>query len=222
MKTLLLSILSVIATYSANSQLSKGQWIVGGTAEISYSHSSGTTNGVKNDIKTTILEASPGAAYFFMERFCAGLRAGVLTSHLDQVANGRGTTLFNSYYSNDSKITGLAGGPFARYYFLAASRKVNVFADASYAYGYNKENAKIYQEFLNPGSSFPSITSVTNESKYKTHSFSVAGGPTVFLNPNVSLELSLGYTFLKYVDSDLTANHFSAGVGFQVHLGKSK
>ena len=220
MKTVVSTLLFFIVSSSVHSQISKGQWIIGGAVDFSYINSGGKTNGVDNEIKTTSLESSPGGGYFFMDRLCAGIRVGILTMHTKQVANGREASPLFNYYSADTRVTGLAFGPFVRYYFLASSHKLNVFADASYAYGDNKQKTKTYNEFLYPGNQFRTISVSTNESKYKTHSFSIAAGPALFLNPKVSLELSLGYTFSKYADSDLSANSFIAEAGFQVHLGK--
>lgn len=222
--TLMKQIISVFLLFTlsvtARAQLSKGQWLVGGTADFSHSNAGGTTNGVDNDIKTTSLESSPGGGYFFIDRFCAGLRIGILTTDTKQVVNGRNTPPIYNYYSVDSKLTGLAFSPFARYYFLAPAHKINVFADAGYAYSHNKQKAKTYQEYWNPGSQFPSVATSTSDDKYKAHSFSIAAGPALFLNPKVSLELSLGYRYSKYIDSEMSANDIILGIGFQVHLGK--
>jgi hypothetical protein len=222
MKTVVSILLFFILSSSVHSQINKGQWIVGGTADFSHSHASSTTNMVSSDNKITNLESSPGGGYFFMDQLCAGIRVGVTTSKSKQIIDGRSNPLLSNYYSAESKITGLAFSPFVRYYLLAPSRKLNVFADASYAYNHNKIKTETYQEFTVPGNQFPTITSSTSDNKYKTHSYSIAAGPALFLNPKVSLELTLGYTFSKYEDSDQSANTFVLGAGFQVHLGKSK
>lgn len=221
MKTVTFILFSILSS-SVYSQISKGQWIVGGTADFSHSHASGTTNMVSSDDKLTSFESSPGIGYFFMDQLCAGIRIGIISSETRHVIDGRSNPLLSNYYSTKSKITALAFSPFVRYYLLAESRKFNVFADASYAYNHNKAKTETYQEFTIPGNQFPIISSSTNNSKYKTHSYSIAAGPALFLNRKVSLELSLGYTFSKYADSDLSANSFTAGAGFQVHLGKGK
>ena len=222
MKTVIPILLFFILSSSVHSQISKGQWIVGGTADFSHSHASGKTNMVSSDNKITSFESAPGGGYFFTDQLCAGIRIGIISSETKQVIDGRSNPLLSNYYSSKSKITALAFSPFVRCYLLAPSRKLNVFADASYAYNHNKAKTEEYQEFTIPGNQFPSITSSTSNNKYKTHSYSIAAGPALFLNPKVSLELTLGYTFSKYEDSDQSANTFVLGAGFQVHLGKSK
>ena len=88
--------------------------------------------------------------------------------------------------------------PFVRYYFLPAAQKVNVFADASYGFGSAKED----------GGESQSVSG-----------YSIAAGPAIFLSPNTALEITLGYSSVKFEGIDDRQGNFRFGVGFQIHLG---
>jgi hypothetical protein len=203
---------------SAFSQISKGQWMLGGNASFSrsvvkYNYPSGNS-----DSKTTSLQLLPGAGYFFINGLAAGLRVGIINSDIKQEIDSRNAPL-SFYYSSKSKINACSVSPFIRYYFLPSSRKLNFFADAAYAYGKNKEKTNIYQQST-PAGGLPMVSTSTTNSEYKSHSCTIAAGPAFFINSKVAVELTAGYTFTKYKGAGQKANTFLLGAGFQIHLNK--
>jgi hypothetical protein len=92
--------------------------------------------------------------------------------------------------------------PFARYYFLPKEQKVNVFADASYIF--NRSRLDNFDETT------------------KSSGYSLKAGPAIFLNENVALEFTLGYSRIKENSTDYKTSTFQTGVGFQIHLGGRK
>lgn len=220
MNQLKLLVLLVTISSSAFSQINKGQWMVGGNASFSHSNVKQHNDFYHAENKATSVQVMPGAGYFFLDQFAAGLRAVI--SHSD--VNVKQETVAGgpvSYYSLiTSKITAFALSPFARYYFLPSSRKINVFADISYAYGSNKERSTVEQEYTSPGNP-PAPTSSYTTIKNKSNSFSIAAGPAFFINPKVSVELTAGYSFTKYDgNTNQKGNTFLFGAGFQIHLTK--
>ena len=183
MKQFHLAIVLIFLSSSVSSQIGKGQWLVGGNASFSHAVVKQNNGFAHSDNKTTGFQLMPGAGYFFIRQLAAGLRGGITHSDIKQESNSSvGPVSF--YYLLKSKTTGLSFSPFVRYYFLAPSQKPNDFSDISYAYNNNKENTNTYQQYIPPGG-LPTITSSITNSKYKSHSYSIAAGPAFFMNPKV-------------------------------------
>lgn len=163
-----------IAAQGVFAQVNKGQWLVGGEAGF---------NSVKHgDGKGTEFTFSPKGGYFIIDKLAAGLRAD-----------------FTSSKPKDGEASGeLLIAPFARYYFLGASEKVNIFADASYGFG----NVKYEGESASQ------------------NAFAISAGPAIFLSPHTALELALQYRSAGGdAWGDDRYNSFGLKVGFQIHLG---
>src|SRR5439155_7585212 len=105
----------LLHSFHAYAQLNKGQWLAGGSISFSY-HSA-------NGEKLYNLQASPGAGYFFADRFAAGLRTNLSTT-TDKWVDGKEREL------------SLFLAPFFRFYCLPPERKINLLADASYGWGW--------------------------------------------------------------------------------------
>lgn len=143
-------LLSLVTAVPAFAQINKGQWMTGGTGAYSHSSSDNENSGVKNSSKSTTLGVSVDGAYFFADRFCGGLRPAVTFSDRRQET----TVPPTGYYLSKAKSTAYILAPFARYYFLAVGRKINILADLGYAYSYNKQITETTQTVLN-GVGFP-------------------------------------------------------------------
>lgn len=122
---------------------------------------------------------------------------------MDKLAGGIRPNLFfaktksdyQNHWTNRSSI-----GPFLRYYLLPEEQRVNLFVDGSYAYGTMK---------------------VSGQKAIPSHAVSLAAGPAIFLNTSVALELSLGYSIIKFKDgTNDKRNIVQVGVGLQFHLEK--
>jgi opacity protein-like surface antigen len=119
------------------------------------------------------------------------------------VAGLRPEILWDKFKTNSNSndvSTQLSIGPFVRYYFLPSDQRVNFFAGAGYAYGTSK---------------------VSNQNSLHSNSLSLSGGPVIFLNTSVGLELFIGYTSTKVNDdSNTKKNVVQAGIGLQFYLEK--
>lgn len=110
MKKIILAAVLIISANAAFSQVMKGQWLIGGSANIASQKVGGET--------FTNISFNPNAGYFFMDKFAGGLRVNLASA----------TGGFSSFTAQ----------PFLRYYFLPAVQKVNVFADAGFGFGSTK------------------------------------------------------------------------------------
>jgi len=116
--------LTILLCYTANAQITKGNWMVGGDA-----YFSNVTNKNANGEKvqsSSQLRLGPNLGYFFYDRFAAGLSTAL------------GFTTINGSNNINS---GFGLGPFIRYYFLKPEKTVNFLLQANYNYGKSFNNS---------------------------------------------------------------------------------
>lgn len=197
---MMIAIVSITTASFAQGNVNKGDWMIGGDA--GYNSSKMEYPGSTSDDKSSTFNLSPNVGYFFIKQLAGGLRI-VVSSTTEKYKSG--TTTFE-----DKESYSLIG-PFVRYYFLPATQKVNIFADATYGFGSNK--------------STPSGGSST---KSDLNGYGLTGGVAIFLLPSVAIELALKYQSLenKYKSGSSTievANKsFGGGIGLQIHLPGKK
>ncbi len=117
----------VLFTISSNAQITKGNWMVGGTA--SYNNTtfeSTSSNGNTTNGKGSNIIVSPTVGYFLANNFASGLSGNF---SLSMPENGKNTT-------------GYGIGPFARYYLLKTEKTVNVLTQVAYYYGADSNDNK--------------------------------------------------------------------------------
>ena len=127
MKTYTTIILILVFTTATTAQITKGNWMVGGSGSFSYSKtepknttSSGTTiDYVSKGALSILLE--PNIGYFIMDKLSLGLKINFLNSFIE----GQSFSLSNS----DISIS-----PNFRYYFLNEDKIYNLFIEPSYYY----------------------------------------------------------------------------------------
>jgi Outer membrane protein beta-barrel domain len=154
-----------------------------------------TTNKSSNNVnyKLSTFSISPDVGYFIINKLAGGLRLE-FRSFKQTSTNYKST--FNS--------TSIA--PFLRYYFLKPTSKLNILADVSYISYRNKYGTS------------PNPTSIE-----RINGIGIAAGPAVFLTEQIALEFTLAYKHTKIKDVyESKSDIFSTGIGFQIHLGKSK
>jgi hypothetical protein len=110
-------------TALANAQITKGNWMVGGTGDYSSTKTTYTFDGVQKDFNRTIFNITPNIGYFIVDKFAVGTYAK-----------------FGYDDFGDLDSTSFGFGPFARYYFLEPEKIVNIFAQASVGYNEGKSN----------------------------------------------------------------------------------
>ena len=183
MKTLTLFFFFVFTTlFTANAQITKGNWMVGGSTYFGTSKAesdSSTSEGTSINMFANI-------GYFPLDKLVVGLTPSV----------GYSKTKGNS----DSN-TGFGIGAFTRYYFLKPDKRINLFTHLEYTTYNNYTSGK-----------------KTNTS----NNFIVKGGPVIYLNSSVGLELTLNYENTKANSAfgNSIFNTFNLGLGFQIHLEK--
>jgi hypothetical protein len=198
----------------STAQLSKGQWMVGGSADFNHTTTNNKTINFDQHIEQTGYNLFPGAGYFFMDRFVAGLRTNLSNSKTEDKIDG-------TYYRTSDITTapGAGIGAFARYYVFKPKNKFNAFAEAAYSYNSVKETSDWRQGGIGYNGTPTSNVYIT-ESKYKVNYYSLTAGPVIFISSKVSFELSVGYTLGKVTNQDQTIDRIALGTGFQVFLGK--
>jgi len=114
-KASVIAIAIVLLSTAANSQITKGNWLIGGNAEFSTSKtttSEGTTSGL-------YISATPKIGYFLIDK----LGAGLLLSYSHSTS---------TYNNMTSKFTNLGIGPFVRYYLLPVDNRVNILCESNF------------------------------------------------------------------------------------------
>jgi hypothetical protein len=121
MKQFLLTTFTVLfISLFANSQITQGNWLVGGNASFTsteYNSSASTKQ------KFTTLLISPAIGYFIADKFAAGLKLSF--NSVDQITF---SNLKQQYFSV---------GPYCRYYFLPTEKQANLFVEGNYQYAIN-------------------------------------------------------------------------------------
>tara|TARA_R110002051_G_scaffold234056_5_gene295627 strand:+ start:18200 stop:18799 length:600 start_codon:yes stop_codon:yes gene_type:complete len=117
----LLPIYILFFAITANSQITKGNWMVGGNA--SFSNKQIYQNQFKEISKSkfTELDINANAGYFFIEKLQAGIRLGYSDYKLKE------------FTGSDRHF--LNYGVYSRYYFLKPEKLVNIFLDGEYYLG---------------------------------------------------------------------------------------
>lgn len=187
----LISIVSIFScSYSAQAQLDKGVWLVGGSGSFysynqNYSISSSDFTG-----KYTEIDLSASIGYFFMDKFSAGLRPYFNSNQ--GISSGVGASLYSRF----------AIGPFVRYYFLNPDRQFNILTDVSYQIGtsnlfYEKKNGKLNTLSIMAGVElfFNSTIGMEILAGYRNRLESNDNGPEKPHSNRKGLQVSIGFQF---------------------------
>ena len=122
MKISLLLFFFLAMTGKAFTQISKGQFLLGGSVRFESMKENYYPDGT---YKSTNIFVSPAIGYFFFNKMAGGVRVDL-----------------NSYKSNSSSVetkqTSTTISPFVRYYFLPVAAKVNAFLDVGYLHSKSK------------------------------------------------------------------------------------
>jgi hypothetical protein len=126
MKTLKIAISILLFTFTTNAQITKGNWMVGGSGSyINYSIKS-SANGNTIDSNNSQLLISPTIGYFVANNFACGLSSNF---GISMPETGRHSTTYGI-------------GPFARYYFLKPEKMINILTQVGYYYGISNDESK--------------------------------------------------------------------------------
>ena len=126
MKTIkLITTTFILISISATSQITKGNFMVGGTGNFSSYQTQYLNNGNEVTNKGVGLNISPNIGYFLANKFVVG--AGFTVGYTKQ--NGQQSSIGYNF------------GPFARYYFLKEDKRINLFTEVNYFIGNSKSGS---------------------------------------------------------------------------------
>lgn len=127
MKTFKLFIITTILyTISASSQITKGNWMVGGSGNFTNYKSTFESNNTEFTQTGTGINISPNLGYFVVDNFAVGTAVGF------NFSNPSGA-------NNNSHSYGIS--PFVRYYFRKSEKIINPFFQTSYGFGNGKNES---------------------------------------------------------------------------------
>lgn len=134
MKTLKLFFIAILlCTTSANSQITKGNWMVGGNG--SFSNKEFYNNSFKNDkLKTSELSINANVGYFIIDKLQTGLRFGYDDYKIKNVGTKDGDRYWVKY------------GAYTRYYFLKPEKLINLYVDGEYFFRNNAFSSGQFEE----------------------------------------------------------------------------
>ena len=206
MKTTLLTLAILFACGSlAPAQTQKGRWTVGGQVG-SLSYRSSTTELLASRTATVLL--SPSAGYFVANNVAVGAPLPIYYGY-----NRSQYAPIYSYTSTQISITQVGLSPFVRVYVGAA--KLRPFVSASVGF----TQAWSTLEDLN--------NARQNRTRDSFFTYGGSAGVAYFINQNVSLDASLGYSGGDQTNvADLVNNTSSRpetlvlSIGFRVFLGQ--
>jgi outer membrane protein len=179
----------------ANAQTDKGSIIAGGDISFDFGKDKAKSNGTTVEFgKTTTVEFSPLAGYFFMDRLAGGLEFNI------------NSTTFKEDGTGDKDVfTVIAVGPFVKYY-----HETGLFGMGSVGFGSIKDKTI--------------TGSVTNEGTSGIFQWRLGAGYAAFLNDHVSVEPMLSYGALIIKDKDANpevkdiSNRLRISVAFNIFL----
>jgi hypothetical protein len=203
MKTVLLFLTTIFLTNYSSGQVTKNNWLVGGTG---FFNSTTYTNDLGFQTqRITNLQLLPNIGYFLMDKFAGGLRLNYSNSRNKNISEGAG------YNLGKNRTYGF--GPFLRYYFLNPNKQFNLLIDGSYQYNIERRGG------VSSNGNTPMPVPIT---QYSKNTFSIAAGPVVYFNTSVGLEFLVGYSTTKYIQNSGSNSGIQVGLGLQVHLEKDK
>lgn len=183
-------IVTLMFSLTANAQITKGNWMVGGSGSLTVNNYKYYDYNNKKFVtdKGFGLQVMPNIGYFIFNKFAGGI---VMNYGYGESKDDNGGSGFSRYANI---------GPFVRYYFLDEEKMINIFLQASYdSTLYNKQSKKTRLAskagtviFLND------IVGLEVSLEYSRINFQYTSDP---IYDNISLN-----------------NVLQLGIGFQIHL----
>jgi hypothetical protein len=127
-KTIFFFIIICFTIKGANSQTTKGNWLVGGSA--SYASTNYKSDAGSKSIGF-VFNLSPNIGYFLADKFATGIKIGIGKSGY----KAQGTSVSSIY-------TDFNVGPFVRYYLLSSDKQFNIITEGSYQYGFTADELR--------------------------------------------------------------------------------
>jgi hypothetical protein len=139
MKAIFLLFIVTNLFLSSFSQLTKKNWLVGGSGKFYSYKTSYRTATYNTDGKYTDIYISPNVGYFVADKLAFGLRPSFSSSKGEITSPGGGRTNTRRY----------SLGPLGRFYFLSVDKAYNLLVDVDYQYGQTTLDNKKVGHFTN-------------------------------------------------------------------------
>jgi hypothetical protein len=193
MRKILLYIIFFCFSVNASSQITQGNWLIGGNISYVKNNSEGTD---ATNSKSREISVSGNIGYFPFSKFATGL---LLNTYLSKAKYPR-----ENGPNDVSTQNSFGGGVFARYYFLKEENRVNLFTDEGVIYS----SLKVKNSGVQTGDLF------------KTLDYYLSAGTVIFLNTSVGAEFIVSYNRSKAYKFDSRAESLQFKIGLQFHLEK--
>jgi len=127
-KTLFITLIVFIISLTVQSQITKGNWMVGGSG--SYIHN--TTDTEVGNVKRSVLTIMPNIGYFVKDKFVIG----------STLSYNRSKNYYKDVQLNEtnSYTKNYGIGLFSRYYFLKSDKIINVFTQVYFEKVFSEHN----------------------------------------------------------------------------------
>ena len=183
-----LFLFSLLSFITANSQITRHTWQVGGTGSFYSYNEDYRVSTISSTGKWTSIDLSASVGYFVVDKLSAGLRPFFSSF------KGENTSGSSNYYV-------LAVGPFARYYFLKPDKQFNVLVDAGYQLGLNqrlgalhsKGKFNIFSVMAGPEIFFNSTAGMEILLGYSKKLSTIDDSPDAYYSNKKGLQVSLGF-----------------------------
>lgn len=191
MRTALKMLIALLFSCKTNGQLTKGNWLVGGSGSFSSSKNTYLNGTYYQTSDVTDIKISPNIGYFPVDKFAIGIKPSFSKNKANVTTPGGASTNVNRFEV----------GPFARYYFLSKEGRYNLLSEINYQYGIyrfrpDKGNINTFSFFLGPVIYFNNVAGLEFLLGYYNRSEKVEGS------------------------FDTHQKGFQLALGFQVHLEK--
>jgi hypothetical protein len=193
MKKLIISYLFILFCLAANSQITKGYWLIGGSGKFDSYNQKTILGTLNTEWNCTNIDISPSVGYFLKDRVAFGVRSTFSSIKGADVRGGIRQDEYTFWI-----------GPFSRYYFFKPGKQVNILTDISYQIGtsnviYDKNKLQKFSAMVGPAI-------------YLNNSV----GLEFLLGYNSSLEKFAG----GGMGEKYSKKGFQVEVGLQIHLKK--
>ncbi|MBC3758630.1 outer membrane beta-barrel protein [Hyunsoonleella sp. SJ7] len=168
-------IIVLLFTVSAFCQTEKGNFIVGGSSNFSFTSSKSKIKTNSQDLdgpQATNVSFGPAGGFFVINNLALGLQAPISFEKSTEDLNGSGSV--------EVKSTSFAVSPFVRYYFSKSS--IKPFLQGTIGLG------RVKSQFESNGNGFSN-----SESKSNLFLYGFDGGVAIFINESISINLGVGY-----------------------------
>lgn len=182
----------IVLSLNLFSQIDKGQYLIGGNANFSYSKATI----YNNTIKLSSFSFSPSIGHFFLTRFAGGLLFDWNTQTYTSTSGGK------------YRINIITIGPVVRYYFLSTLKKTNIFAEGTYGFSFRKNK-------------FFSSTNNDFTDRYSTLSFKAGPAIFLNEHTALEITIGYNHSTRGPIDTAAT-NTIRLGIGLQIHFAKPR